>query len=259
MDERELREAFRREFDGERPRRDAYPAALRVAFQREPSRAGAPRWVMPTAALVALAMVTGLALVQRTPRAQPLSAVNPQRPAEATPEVLPAGAPLQREPADVHVAALDSRVALVSAGDVIEQTTDGGATWTVLFPGQREHLGTVRDLEWVTASVAFAATSYGLVRIDSRAGRWALVNGRQDLRRLDFLTLLEGYAVVADRLVRTADGGRTFADVDVGLAAVSWIQWVTVDHAWAAGPSGVVGTSDGGHTWSRRCHPRSWG
>jgi photosystem II stability/assembly factor-like uncharacterized protein len=252
MDDRELREAFRREFDGEKPRRDAYPAALRAAFERAPSRAGAARWAVPTAALLALAMVTALALVQRTPRAQPLSAVGRPGPSEAASEVLPAADQVQPEPAGVHVAALDSRVALVSAGDVIEQTTDGGASWSVLFPGQPQHRGTVRDLEWVTASVAFAATSYGLIRIDSRAARWTLVNSRQDLQRLDFLTLLEGYAVVADRLVRTADGGGTFTDVEVGLEAVTWIQWVTLDHAWAAGPSGVVATSDGGHTWSRQ-------
>jgi photosystem II stability/assembly factor-like uncharacterized protein len=250
-DDRGLRDAFRREFDDEKPRPGAYPAALQAAFERKRGHGGVPRWAVPTA-LLAVAMLTALALVQRAPRAQPFSTTTPQRSGEAAPELVPAAAPVDREPAAVHVAALDSRVALVSAGDVIEQTTDGGVTWTVLFPGEREHRGTVRDLEWVTASVAFAATSYGLIRIDSRAGRWTLVNSRQDLRRLDFLTLLEGYAIVADRIVRTVDGGDTFADMDVGLEAVSWIQWVTAEHAWAAGPSGVVATSDGGHTWSRQ-------
>jgi photosystem II stability/assembly factor-like uncharacterized protein len=150
------------------------------------------------------------------------------------------------------VAALDSRTALASAGDTIEETTDGGEHWSVLFPGVEGHSGTIRDLEWVTATVAFAASSYGLLRLQARPAGWSRVNDRSDLKRLDFLTPLEGYVIAGDRVLRTADGGTTFAGVEVGLEAVSWIQWVDSSHAWAAGPRGVVATSDGGHSWARQ-------
>src|SRR5262249_54362481 len=53
-------------------------------------------------------------------------------------------------------------------------------------------------------------------------------------------------------LVRTSDGGASFALVDAGIHPVNWIQWVSASRAWAAGPDGVVTTRDGGLTWERQ-------
>lgn len=264
MNERELRERFREEFDAEQPPPGAYQAAVDDAVGRQGGRL--PRWAAPAAALLAVAMVAALLPGQRAPRTQPATfSVTRAGPtpgeltarAGPTPTALPAGlvgtpAAAHRESPSVHVAALDSRTAMASAGDMIERTTDGGQHWTVLFPGVAAHNGTVRDLEWVTATVAFAASSYGLLRLDTEPAGWSLVNRRDDLQRLDFLTPLEGYVIAGDRVLRTADGGGTFAGLDVGLDVVSWIQWVTFNQGWAAGPRGVVATSDGGHSWRRQ-------
>jgi photosystem II stability/assembly factor-like uncharacterized protein len=254
MDDRDLRDRFREEFDDERPTPDDYRSVVNRAFDQESSRL--PGWAGPVAALLAVTMVTTLALGPRIPHAQqahPAAAaradlVGIQTGARATPAA-PTG--LGEAPA-VHVAARNPREALVSAGDVIERTEDGGASWTVLFAGMDGHRGTVRDLEWVTGTLAFAATSYGLLRLDTRPPGFSLVNQRTDFRRLDFLTPLEGYAIAEDRVLKTADGGRTFADLDVGLTLVSWIQWVSAGQAWAAGPRGVVATIDGGRTWRQQ-------
>jgi photosystem II stability/assembly factor-like uncharacterized protein len=253
MDDRDLRDKFREEFDDERPTSDDYRSAVNRAFDHEPSRL--PGWAAPVAALLAVTMVTTLALGSRIPRAQqaqptPARAglMGTQADASAIPR---ADSGLSEAPA-VHVAARTSREALVSAGDVIERTEDGGASWTVLFAGMDGHRGTVRDLEWVTGTVAFAATSYGLLRLDTRPPRFSVVNQRTDVRRLEFLTPLEGYAIAQDRVLKTADGGRTFADLDVGLTLVSWIQWVSAGQAWAAGPRGVVATIDGGRSWRQQ-------
>jgi photosystem II stability/assembly factor-like uncharacterized protein len=253
MDDRDLREKFREEFDHKRPTPDDYRSVVNRAFDREPNRL--PGWAGPVAALLAVTMVTTLALGSRIPRAQqaqPAAAradlVGMQTGARATPA---AAYGLSEAPA-VHVAARTPREALVSAGDVIERTEDGGASWSVLFAGMNGHRGTVRDLEWVTGTVAFAATSYGLLRLDTRPPGFTVVNQRTDVLRLDFLTPLEGYAIAADRVLKTADGGRTFADLDVGLTLVNWIQWVSAGQAWAAGPRGVVATIDGGRTWRQQ-------
>lgn len=251
MDERELREKFRREFEDERPAPGAYQAAVHNAFEREGSRL--PRWAVPAAALLAVAMVATLALTHRAPRTQisTLSAAAPGvAPGKVTADALPAAAASPAEPPTVHVAALNSQVALASAGDAIERTTDGGQHWTVLFPGADGHKGTVRDLEWVTGTVAFAATSYGLLRMDTDPVSWSRVGDRTDLQRLDLLSPLLGYAVAGDRLVKTEDGGKNFAEVDVGLGSVSWIQWVSPTRGWAAGPRGIVTTSDAGRSWN---------
>jgi photosystem II stability/assembly factor-like uncharacterized protein len=250
MDDRELKERLREEFDPEEPDRESYRNALHHAF--DPERGRLPGWTAPVAVVVAVAMVTTLALGQRALSGQtaaPLAAGSVQATSQSVYSAMPAAASVTPEEPGVHVAARSSREALASAGDVIERTEDGGESWAVVFAGMDGHRGNVRDLEWVTGSVAFAATTYGLVRLDLRPPRSSVVNKRSDIKRLDFVSPLEGYAIAADRVIKTADGGRSFADLDVGLTLVSWIQWVSVSRAWAAGPRGVVTTGDGGRTW----------
>jgi photosystem II stability/assembly factor-like uncharacterized protein len=250
-DDRDLKERLREEFDSEGPSRDAYRQALDSAFDQQPGRL--PGWTVPVAAVVAVAIVTSLALGQHVSGARslhPVAARSGQATAQTVYKAVPGVLSPAYETPAVHVAARSPREALASAGDVIERTEDGGQSWAVLFAGMEGHRGTVRDLEWVTASVAFAATTYGLIRLDTRPPRHSLVNQRQDIQRLDFVSPLEGYAIAGDRVIKTADGGRSFSDLEVGLTLVSWIQWVSVSRAWAAGPRGVVATADGGRTWS---------
>jgi photosystem II stability/assembly factor-like uncharacterized protein len=251
MDDRDLREEFREEFDRERPPPEGYNSALNKAFQQEPGRL--PGWAAPVAVILAVTMVTTLALGARarTGGQQPAVAEKLVRVQSAVKQGPPVVSVATERP-DVHVAARTAREALVSSGDVIERTQDGGESWTVLFAGMNGHRGTVRDLEWVTGTVAFAATSYGLLRLDTRPPGFSLVNQREDVRRIDFVTPLVGYAIADDRVIRTVDGGRTFGDLDVGLTLVSWIEWVSAGNAWAAGPRGIVATSDGGRTWTQQ-------
>ncbi|MBJ7598372.1 MAG: hypothetical protein DLM67_13275 [Candidatus Nephthysia bennettiae] len=248
----DLRDEFREEFDRERPPPDSYHSALNRAFQQDPSRL--PGWAAPVAVILAVTMVTTLAVGARARAGQQQQHVPAGNPVLVQSTTKPAPAPTlgPAESPDVHVAARTAREALVSAGDVIERTQDGGESWTVLFAGMNGHRGTVRDLEWVTGTVAFAATSYGLLRLDTQPPSFTLVNQRRDVQRMDFVTPLVGYAIAGDRVIRTADGGRSFVDLDVGLTLVSWIQWVSAGYAWAAGPRGVVATSDGGRTWNEQ-------
>ena len=250
MDDSDLRDQFREEFDEERPDPKDYQSAVRRALERPPSRI--PGWAAPVAALLAVTMVTTAVLGSRSLLLQPSSK-------RVTTQVLSSETTLGQgdlgsagltEAPGVHVAARSSRLALFSAGDVIEKTEDGGASWSVLFGGMQGHRGTVRDLQWVTGAVAFAATSYGLMRLDTGRSHFSMVNDRADISRIDFLSPLEGYAIAEDRVVKTADGGRTFSDLDVGLTLVDWIQWISTAEAWAAGPRGVVATVDGGRTWT---------
>ncbi|MDQ6920198.1 MAG: YCF48-related protein [Candidatus Dormibacteraeota bacterium] len=251
MDDRDLREEFREEFERDRPPPDAYDSAVDRAFQRGSGRM--PGWASPVAVILAVTMATTLALGAhaRVAGQQPVAAQKLAR-VQSDAKQGPARVSVPAETPDVHVAARTAREALVSSGDVIERTQDGGESWSVVFAGMNGHQGTVRDLEWVTGTVAFAATSYGLLRLDTRPPGFSLVNQRDDVRRIDFVTPLVGYAIADDRVIRTADGGRTFADINVGLTIVSWIQWVSAGHAWAAGPRGVVATSDGGRTWAQQ-------
>jgi photosystem II stability/assembly factor-like uncharacterized protein len=271
VDDRDLRDEFREEFDHEAPPPDGYHSTLNRAFEREagsgPARqtGGPPRrapgrmrrartWAPPIAAVLVVTIVTAVVLESRSRVAQQPRPAHPARLAVAEgglKQGLPLAPGVATSP-DVHVAARSGREGLMSAGDVIEETEDGGQSWRVLFAGGNGHRGTVRDLEWVTGTIAYAATTYGLLQLSTRPPGFSVVNQRTDVRRIDFVTPLVGYAIAGDRVIRTADGGHTFSDLDVGLTLVNWIQWVTAGRAWAAGPRGVVATIDGGRTWAQQ-------
>jgi photosystem II stability/assembly factor-like uncharacterized protein len=94
------------------------------------------------------------------------------------------------------------------------------------------------------------ATTVGVYRFQRSTLAWTEVSPRGDLARLDFIDQDTGYAVTrTGEVVSSADGGASFASVDVGIHPVNWIQWVSATRAWAAGPAGVVATRDGGATW----------
>jgi hypothetical protein len=146
------------------------------------------------------------------------------------------------------VAALSQLVVLAgwSGSGQLELTGDGGSTWSAL----RVPEGTVLDLQWVDNDTVLASTNAGLYRYERSTAAWTWLSKRGDLVRLDFRTGTVGYAVTAaGDVVQTLDGGATLSAVDVGIHPVTWLQWVSSTHAWAAGPAGVVATSDGGATW----------
>src|SRR2546428_6344271 len=116
MDDRELREEFRDEFDRERPPPDAYDDAVNRAFQREPGRL--PGWAAPVAVILAVTMVSTLALGARARAGQ--------QPAAASQKLVRVNSAVKQGPApvlgpaetpDVHVAARTAQEALVSTGD----------------------------------------------------------------------------------------------------------------------------------------------
>ncbi len=162
------------------------------------------------------------------------------------------------------ISAWNHQYAVASVGDEIVRTGDAGRTWVTVFTGRADNTGNIRDLEWVTYQTAFAVANYGLLRSDDAGFTWRLINGRRDLRRLDFVSSTEGYVVAgADargkdwQLLRTANGGSTFALYPVGLPSVTWVQWVSQTRAWVAGPGGLLTTTDGGDHWQAQLGPRS--
>src|SRR5215813_5398080 len=259
MDERELRQLLHSAYDRVPPLRDPF---RRV---REYSDQPSARWRPAMAA--ALACVMGLftaaaVLLVRDVRSAPNAGIDYRPvtgatgPVVVSPVEVAQVASVVSEPPTPRVAVLSDQVALVSVGDSILRASDTGRTWLTVYPGRQDHAGNVRDLEWVTRDVAFATSNYGLLRSDDGGGSWRLVNARPDLWRLDFVSSGEGYVVAGTdtqgsdwHLLRTNDGGATFTAYSVRLEPVTWVQWVSDTHAWAAGPEGVVATTDGGEHW----------
>src|ERR1700737_976183 len=145
------------------------------------------------------------------------------------------------------VAVLTTQIALVSAGERILRTSDGGGTWSVVREGPIASEDYIRDLQWV-GDIAFAASTRGLFRSGPLGSGWQQVSARSDLYRLDFLTQTLGYSIADPQslgdgavLMRTLDGGRSFEPVDAGLPTVQWVQFVSNQLGWGAGPRGVAG------------------
>jgi photosystem II stability/assembly factor-like uncharacterized protein len=156
------------------------------------------------------------------------------------------------------VAVLTTQTALVSVGDRILRSSDGGVTWRVVRDGPIASEVYIRDLQWV-GDIAFAASTRGLFRSGPLGSGWQSVSTRSDLQRLDFLTQTLGYAISDPNphgggtvLLRTSDGGQSFEPVDPGLAPVQWVQFVSAQLGWAAGPLGIAVTRDGGVHWTRQ-------
>jgi hypothetical protein len=147
---------------------------------------------------------------------------------------------------------------LVSAGDRILRTSDGGGTWSIVRDGPIASEDYIRDLQWV-GDITFAASTHGLLRSGPLGSGWQQVSTRSDLYRLDFLTQSLGYAITDPQplgagalLMRTLDGGQTFQPVDSGLPTVQWVQFVSDHLGWVAGPHGIAMTRDGGMNWTRQ-------
>lgn len=156
------------------------------------------------------------------------------------------------------VAVLTTQIALVSAGDRILRTLDGGGTWSVVRDGPIASEDYIRDLQWV-GDLAFAASTHGLLRSGPSGSGWQQVSTRSDLYRLDFLTQTLGYSIADPQalgdgavLMRTLDGGHSFEPVDAGLPTVQWVQFVSNQLGWVAGPRGIAVTRDGGLHWTRQ-------
>ena len=257
MDERELRQLFRETFDRVTTTSDPF-RLLRESADPAPLRR---ILVLAGGTCFAAVVAAGAVLFGQALASQPVHPAVAEPTAGAAVSVAtPAGISLRAHVASEYptprVAAVNSELALVSVGDSILRSTDAGRTWQTTYAGRSDHAGNVRDLEWVTRSIAFAATNYGLLRSDDAGDRWRLVNARSDLRRLDFVSGGVGYAVAGTdakgsdwHLLRTADGGAGFAPYVVGLSPVTWIQWVSQTSAWAAGPGGIAVTSDAGEHW----------
>lgn len=258
MDERVLRQLLHEAFDSVPPISDPF-RLVREAGVRPPARRHLPL-IAAAAILISISVVTMLVLSREMPVRQSAPASVPPTAGAAiaapTPGEVAQTASVASEYPTPSVSAWNRQLALASVGDEILRTADGGQTWLTVQPGRLDHAGNVRDLEWVTRMVALAAANYGLLRSDDGGLTWRLVNTRTDLRRLDFVSGSEGYVVAGTdaqggdwHLLRTTDGGASFADYPVGLFPVTWAQWVTDTRAWAAGPGGVVTTSDGGEHW----------
>ncbi len=158
-----------------------------------------------------------------------------------------------------------------SCDGVIELTTDGGHTWSVVYRGDFLYDVSVLDggHAWALAGPCAMGTCHIHVLFSGDGGRTWAKRSTGDLKDVSFVSANEGWGVGnvfptgSQGLESTSDGGRTWrsgpvpcprpAAVATGVSFVSSTQgWLLCTGQVGAGNAerSVLQTNDGGRTWS---------
>jgi photosystem II stability/assembly factor-like uncharacterized protein len=158
-----------------------------------------------------------------------------------------------------------------SCAGVIELTTDGGHTWSVVYRGDLLYDVAVLDPShaWALAGPCAMGTCDVHVLFSEDGGRTWAQRSTGDLKDLSFVSANEGWGVGnvfptgSQRLESTSDGGRTWrarpvpcprpAAVATAVSFVSPTQgWLLCTGQMGAGNAdrAIMQTTDGGRTWS---------
>jgi photosystem II stability/assembly factor-like uncharacterized protein len=75
------------------------------------------------------------------------------------------------------------------------------------------------------------------------------------LDAVQFASQSQGWAAGAGRVLGTTDGGRTWTRQYSGSVALDQVDFIDTTHGWAAGTNGLLRTTDGGATWTAAGDP----
>jgi photosystem II stability/assembly factor-like uncharacterized protein len=75
------------------------------------------------------------------------------------------------------------------------------------------------------------------------------------LSAIEFVSAERGWAVGADRILATSDGGRAWLTQYSGAAMLDQVDFVDAEHGWAVGTSDLLETTDGGAVWAALPEP----
>ncbi len=161
-------------------------------------------------------------------------------------------------------AAISFRTPLVGwagGNGFILATKDGGHRWTAQYSGPLS----ITSFDFVSQRIGWALGRSGLLRTVDGGANWSVLpQPRMPLASVDFLTVNVGWGVfrvregfhpldfppVEGQLVSTQDGGRTWT-VHTNPRRVQSLCFSDLKHGWIGSQIFVLGTADGGRSWSR--------
>lgn len=126
------------------------------------------------------------------------------------------------------------------------RTTNGGQSWTLL-----QNLPSLElfSVFFLTSTYGFISGEFGCVGVTSDAGEnWDVFMASHTVSHIRFINSTTGFAISEGKLVKTEDGGHTWAEIN--NAPVSGLCLVK-NHLHAAGPIGtILKSTDQGNTVS---------
>jgi len=143
------------------------------------------------------------------------------------------------------------------------QVESAGKTTPIVKPGGAQpRVDGLDAIAFPSRSRGWAAGSGAIIATTDGGATWTQqYKGRADIRSLEFADDGHGWAVASTSLLRTADGGGTWSpagepeglvltSIDFTSADEGWGIAVSADEVGAPVLGALVGTSDGGASWS---------
>lgn len=145
--------------------------------------------------------------------------------------------------------------------NVMLATRDGGATWIPQYPGTDETLESVFFLDAMNGIAVGAAGTIRRTRNDGLS--WSTVNTGVGAQLYDvyFTDETHGWIVGGDGysrvLLRSSDGGSIWTGaLTIPGTTLARVQFLDANKGWAAAGGGaLLGTEDGGDTWTPTSAP----
>lgn len=141
---------------------------------------------------------------------------------------------------------------VVGLNGLLLKTTDAGITWTTLNSGVTSKLNAV---DFTSANVGYLAGDAGVMKKTTDGGlTWTafpVTLYNNNIADIKFRDPMNGYFVTQFDFFRTYDGGVTWVNLGQELQSV---DFTTKDTAYAVGANVMRKTTDGGLSWSQT-HP----
>jgi photosystem II stability/assembly factor-like uncharacterized protein len=154
---------------------------------------------------------------------------------------------------------------IVGAGGLIKRTSDGGASWRTQKSGRSGGIGGV---DFVSRKRGWAVGESGMIlRTTDGGSHWLAARSgvKWNIAAVQFLDATYGWAVGDEGVLRTRDGGKTWAVSHPrrpwkgsGNAIIEGLCFIDRREGWVSGfaPTGIAifgtvfHTTDGGRTWT---------
>lgn len=152
---------------------------------------------------------------------------------------------------------------LIGGRGIIYTTSDGGARWTVSYRGP----AAIYAFDFLSGRTVWALGAKTLLQSRDGGRSWAVAAVNEpSLAQVQFINSRTGYAVRgnggvpslysgAHGLLATRDGGKHWAPV-TGLQAVDAVSFASPSVGWAATPTELLRTDNGGRKWTAVRHFR---
>jgi photosystem II stability/assembly factor-like uncharacterized protein len=131
----------------------------------------------------------------------------------------------------------------------IFRTKDGGTSWKkISITGESQ----LYDVQFLNPRLGYLVGQQGLYRSIDTGNNWTkVVSNFNPSNGFFFLDSLTGWALTFNQSGSTVNAGSSFTVNSSPTGNFYAVQFVDLQHGWAAGSDGVIRTTNGGTSWTK--------